>query len=186
MTGPDDRALVTALARRRDARAFEVLYARHTAAMYGLALRLTAGREADAEDVVHDAWVRAVERMEQFEGRSTLRSWLCGFVVFRSRELRRAQGRQPVIAPEHTAVPVLDHVLEWTPERLDLQRVVHQLANGYREVLILHDVEGFTHEEIAATLDIEVGTSKSQLARARAAVRRALGGPVERSTDEPA
>lgn len=176
MTALDDGRLIDAVARRRDPHAFGELYERYTPAMYGLALRLAGGAESDAEDVVHDAWVRAVERFAAFEGRSSLRSWLCGFVVHRWREVRRAQGRwnPSAVAGEAGSLPSPDVHLETAVDRLDLERAVRELADGYREVLVLHDVEGFTHEEIGALLGIEAGTSKSQLSRARRALRQTL------------
>ena len=179
MTEADDRRLVDAVARRGDPRAFRTLYERHTPAMYGLALRLAAGAEADAEDVVHDAWIRAVERLDGFEWRSALRSWLCGFVVHRWREIRRARGREAGDGAEAdgrwSAVPSTpDERLVATADRVDLEREVRRLADGYREVLVLHDIHGFTHEEIGALLGIEAGTSKSQLSRARRILRQSL------------
>lgn len=180
MTRSDDRPLVDAVARRGDPQAFRALYERHTPAMYGLALRLAAGAEADAEDVVHDAWIRAVERFDDFEWRSALRSWLCGFVVHRWREIRRARGREaagPAPAPggpwsDEPSAP--DARLDATAARVDLERAVRRLADGYREVLVLHDIHGFTHDEVGALLGIEAGTSKSQLSRARRILRQSL------------
>lgn len=178
MTGSDDRRLVDAVARRGDARAFRTLYERHTPAMYGLALRLSAGAGADAEDVVHDAWIRAVERFDTFEWRSALRSWLCGFVVHRWREVRRTRGREASATeaagrrPAEPSAP--DARLDATADRVDLERAVRRLADGYREVLVLHDIHGFNHEEIGALLGIEAGTSKSQLSRARHRLRQSL------------
>jgi len=179
VTGSDDRRLVDAVARRGDARAFRTLYERHTPAMYGLALRLSAGAGADAEDVVHDAWIRAVERLDSFEWRSALRSWLCGFVVHRWREIRRARGREAGVAdPAAGGSPyepsASDARLNATADRVDLERAVRRLADGYREVLVLHDIHGFNHEEIGALLGIEAGTSKSQLSRARHRLRQSL------------
>lgn len=180
MTGSDDRRLVEAVARRGDPRAFHRLYERHTPAMYGLALRLSAGAEADAEDVVHDAWIRAVERLDSFEWRSALQSWLCGFVVYRWREIRRARGHESSGPASTTGGPWSDEPsapdarLDATADRVDLERAVRHLADGYREVLVLHDIHGFTHEEIGTLLGIETGTSKSQLSRARRILRRSL------------
>lgn len=184
MTEPEDRSLVDAVTRRRDARAFGILYDRHTPVMYGLALRLSRGAEPEAEDVVHDAWIRAIERLEVFEWRSALRTWLCGFVVKRWREVRR--GRDSPGATDEMAAPAgadrqlepsADQRLEGTADRVDLERAVRRLADGYREVLVLHDIQGFTHEEIGTLLGIETGTSKSQLSRARRALRRMLTDP---------
>jgi RNA polymerase sigma factor (sigma-70 family) len=170
----DDRSLVDAVVKRRDERAFGALYDRHTGAMYGLALRLTGGDAAEAQSIVHDAWVRAAERLTTFEWRSELRSWLCGFVVRCTRELARDAGRHAGPAIDDLPLGGADARLSGTLARVDLERAVAGLPAGYRVVFVLHDVEGYTHEEIAAHLGIVPGTSKSQLAHARAALRRAL------------
>ncbi|HSJ12837.1 MAG TPA: RNA polymerase sigma factor [Longimicrobiales bacterium] len=175
MTDTDDRTLVAAVIERGDERAFAALYTRHTPALYGLALRLTNGRDADAEDVVHDAWVRAAERLAEFEWRSALATWLCGFVVRRWREVARQQSRGNELPIDDAGLSADDRRLEGTFDRLLLEQAIAGLAAGYREVLVLHDVHGYTHEEIGALLDIETGTSKSQLARARRAIRTTLG-----------
>ncbi|HEX9581685.1 MAG TPA: RNA polymerase sigma factor [Gemmatimonadales bacterium] len=175
MTTPSDRALVEALTSHGDERAFAALYARHTPALYGLALRLSGGNEADAQDMAHDAWVRAVERGTQFEWRSAYRSWLCGIVVNLWRERTRAQRRAPDQPIEDLTIGTQDARLAGAVDRVTLEHAVLRLPAGYREVLVLHDIQGYTHEEIGALLDIEPGTSKSQLARARASLRRALG-----------
>jgi len=175
MTADDDRALVTAVIQRGDEHAFAALYTRHTPALYNLALRLTGGRDADAEDVVHEAWVRAVERFAQFEWRSALSTWLCGFVVRRWREVARQQNRGDELPIDDAGLSADDRRLEGTFDRLLLEQAITGLAAGYREVLVLHDVHGYTHDEIGAMLGIQAGTSKSQLARARRALRITLG-----------
>ncbi len=142
--------------------------------MYGLALRLSGGDEPEAQEIVHDAWVRAVERLGSFAWRSELATWLCAIVVNRAREMARQAGRDPGPPIEDLAIGTDDARLTGTFDRLDLERAIGTLAPGYRHVLVLHDVEGYTHEEIAGLLGIAEGTSKSQLARARAAMRRAL------------
>lgn len=174
----DDRRLVDSVIGRRDPRAFGALYDRHTAYLYRLALRLTGGDEVEAQDVVHDAWVRAVERLATFEWRAQLRTWLAGFVINAARERIRSQPEvvllDEVIAHEEPPLP-------GGVERVDLERALSALAPGFRQVLVLHDIEGYTHEEIGQLLGIEPGTSKSQLSRARAAMRRLLGDPTARS-----
>ena len=176
MTTPDDRLLVEAVVQRGDERAFTSLYDRHTPALYRLALRLTGGSAADAEDVTHDAWVRAVERLATFEWRAALRTWLSAFVIRCAHERDRAAARsaQPV---EALAPGADDAALRGSYDRLDLERAIAGLADGFRQVFVLHDVQGYTHEEIADLLGIEPGTSKSQLFRARRALRRALEPP---------
>jgi RNA polymerase sigma-70 factor, ECF subfamily len=170
-----DAALVDALRRTRDARAFDALYARHTRAMYGVALRL-AGDPERAADVVHDAWLRAVERADRFEGRSSVRTWLVGFVVNRVRELWRDDRASVRLDDVSDASLAADEpeALPHDCDPLDVERAIASLPPGFRAVVVLHDVEGFTHEEIAELLGVATGTSKSQLARARQRLRAAL------------
>lgn len=140
---------------------------------------------------MHDAWIRAVERLDTFEWRSALRSWLCGFVVHRWREVRRARGREASGDPDENPAggrrgggtddaskhSATDSRLDATADRVDLERAVRGLPDGYRAVLVLHDIQGYTHEEIGVLLGIETGTSKSQLSRARRTLRQALNEP---------
>lgn len=174
-----DRRLVHRVIQRGDQRAFGALYDRHTTYLYRLALRLTGGNQADANDLVHDAWVRATPRLASFQWKAQLRTWLAGFVINAAREQRRAGADEVPLDDDIVAsepVPVGDF------ERVDLERALSALPAGFRQVLVLHDVEGYTHEEIGDLLGIEPGTSKSQLSRARAAMRRLLGEAPARST----
>lgn len=174
MSEADDRAVADAVGRRKDDRAFSILYDRHTGAMYGLALRLSGGDAVASTDIVHDAWVRAAERLADFAGRSTLRTWLCGFVVNCARERIRGQDDRELPLDEVMDPGRDDAELTGVFDRLELEQALGAIAPGYREVLVLHDVEGYSHEEIAALCGITIGTSKSQLARARRALRRIL------------
>jgi RNA polymerase sigma-70 factor (ECF subfamily) len=141
--------------------------------VYALLLRLTAGDVARAEDCLQDAWMRAIAGLDRFAWRSSLRTWIRGIAINCWREGWRDDRRAPLRLvegherePEPPEVSPLDVIA--------LERAVADLPDGYRAVLVLHDVEGFTHEEIGEVLGIVPGTSKSQLARARAAVRRSL------------
>ena len=170
---PDD-ALVDRVVALHDAEAFGVLYERHAPVMYAVALRLTGNRD-EAEDVVHDAWMRVADKLQAFSARSTLRTWLVGFIVNRWRESRRSRASWTVELLDDTASgkpAALPHHVD----PIDLDAAIKSMPAGYREVIVLHDVEGFTHEEIASMLGIELGTSKSQLARGRAWLRQALDG----------
>lgn len=124
--------------------------------------------------MVHDAWLRAVERLGAFRGDSAFRTWLMGFVVRVAWEAQRKRGARFDLEGEGVLLAQDDQHLLLTSERLDLERALAGLPDGFRTVLVLHDVEGFTHEEIGALLGVVPGTSKSQLARARQAMRRAL------------
>jgi RNA polymerase sigma-70 factor (ECF subfamily) len=163
----EDRRLAAAVTESGDENAFRVLYRRHTPALYRLALRLGGGDEAWAEELVQRAWVRAVEALGGFAWRSAFRTWLSGIAINCAREQWRAARTSPEIrgSPE-AAAPPADPGL-----RVDLERAIARLPHGYRQVFVLHDVEGFTHEEIAGMLGIEPGTSKSQLFQARRQLR---------------
>ena len=152
--------------RTRSEAAFTALYDAHAPAMFALASHLLLSRR-DAEDVLQDAWMRAIRRLETFRGDSALRTWLCGFVVNCCRERSRAREWEPL--PERPSPPGDDAAA------LDLHAALAELPAGYRAVLVLHDVRGYTHVEIATLLGIDEGTSKSQLSRARRWMRQRLG-----------
>jgi len=170
----DDSLLVHMVIDKRDDRAFRTLYDRHTPYLYRLALRLAGGDERTAEEITHDAWVRAVERFDRFEERSAFRTWIAGFVVNQAREAARRGARLETLADEARE----DLILDALPDRLDLEQAVGRLPPRQRHVFVLHDVEGWTHDAIAEQLDIDPGTSKSQLSRARAALRTWLEEPT--------
>lgn len=167
-----DRELVARVLDGQEESAFRLLYSRHTAALYGIAMRLT-GESADAEDAVHDAWVRALDGLARFEWRSSLRTWLTSILLNRIRELDRDDRLVAIADDESIAAPERLE-LPRNVEPMDLEAAIRALPPGYRRVLVLHDVEGFTHEEIASLLDVTPGTSKSQLAHARQRLRRLL------------
>jgi RNA polymerase sigma factor (sigma-70 family) len=171
-----DRELVGNYLRRREEASFLSLYRRHTPALFGLAVRLCAGERGDAEEIVQEAWVRAAQSLPSFRWSSSLRTWLSGIVVNSWRELARARSRE-ALRVDVDAPCAAEHEVP-LPARIDLAQAVRELPDGFRAVLLLHDVEGFTHEEIGRLLGIETGTAKSQLARAREALRRRLGGRV--------
>lgn len=170
---PVDTDLLDAFARDGSERAFLALYDRHAPAMYALALRMMGGNEADAADVLQDAWMRLLPRLPQFRGESTLRTWLCGFVVNCCRERFRGPLFEELATDDGPGISV-SSVLLRVLGTLDLERALALLPPGSRAVVILHDIEGYTHREIAAALGIDEGTSKSQLSRGRAALRRRL------------
>jgi RNA polymerase sigma factor (sigma-70 family) len=169
----DDEPLVARVLRDGDERAFAQLYRRHTPALYLLALRLLGRRAAHAEDVVQDVWVRATRALDTFSWSSTLRTWLSGIVVNRCREIMRSGVREERAVAAWASAPAA--AAQWTPGTLALERAIAALPDGCREVLVLHDIYGYTHGEVAHMLSIAVGTSKSQLHDARHAVRRELG-----------
>ncbi len=108
-----------------------------------------------------------------------MRVWLSGFVVNRWREVARAGARDAGPPIENLSLSIEDVALRGVFDRIDLERVIAALPPGYRQIFVLHDIEGYTHQEIAGLLDIAAGTSKSQLSCARRELRRALALPGE-------
>ncbi|HEX6939748.1 MAG TPA: sigma-70 family RNA polymerase sigma factor [Longimicrobiales bacterium] len=160
-------------ARYGDEAAIRSLYERHAPRVYAVTRRL-AGDDALAEDWAQEAWVKAVRALPGFRGDAQFSTWLHRIAVNsalqgkRSRE-RRTRYEEPLPA----AIPVREAAGR-TLLRLRLERALEQLPEGMRRVLVLHDVEGYTHEEIAEALGVNVGTSKSQLFKARARMRELL------------
>jgi RNA polymerase sigma-70 factor (ECF subfamily) len=168
---PTDSELLDAFAREGSDRSFLPLYDRHAAAMYALAYRLMGGKEADAADALQEAWLRAIPRLPTFRRESSLRTWLCGFIVNCCRERFRGPLFEEL---DEASVPSVRRGELRALDTIDLERAIASLSPGARTVVILHDIEGYTHDEIAGALGIDPGTSKSQLSRGRAALRRRL------------
>lgn len=159
-----------------DETAFRKLYRRHTPRLLLFLARFLGGSESDAEDAVQETWLKVAERLGAFRWEASFGSWLTAIGLNVAREMLRKRGRrseEPIelASPDHAAPPEPSVV-----DTVDLERAIRSLADGYRTVLLLHDVEGYRHEEIATQLGISVGTSKSQLFHARRAMRVALGG----------
>jgi len=158
-----------------DLDAFERLYRSHVARVYALCLRLTANRHA-AEELTQDAFVRAWERIRSFRGQSAFSTWLHRLTVNvvysahrsnarreeRTMEVEDLEAYSPAARPERPA------------ERMDLEEAIAKLPPGARRIFVLHDVEGYQHDEIAAMTGLAVGTSKAQLHRARRMLREML------------
>jgi len=178
---PHDRLLAERVSHQGDEPAFRELYRRHTPRLYAFVLRLLAGNELDAEDVVQDTWIKAVEKLSQFRWESAFGTWLLGIGLNRCRELFRKRDRNWIMLEEEVAaVPG-----EPLHDRIDLETALTELPPGYRTVVVLHDVEGFTHEEIADRLEISSNTSKSQLSRGRRALRARLSPATARQVRVP-
>ena len=166
-----DRELVENIVLNGDEQAFRTLYRRHTPRLYQLVFRL-AESEQDAEDIVQEAWIRAAEAAVNFRWESGFPTWLTGIAINRFKELLRKRNRWPSLGLDQIAEPESRN--EHVGERIDLERALRLLPIGYRTVLVLHDLEGYRHEEIAEQLGIAPGTSKSQLFHARRYVRTLL------------
>jgi len=162
-------------ARGGDTEAFEALYRRHAGRTFALCLRL-CGDPARAETLVQDAFVRAWQKLPTFEGRSAFGTWLhrltVNLVIEELRAEARRQGR--VFSIEDLTTLEVSRPAAPPGTALDLERAIAALPAGARLVFVLHDVQGYRHEEIAEMTGLSVGTSKSQLHRARRLLREAL------------
>lgn len=166
-----DRELVAAMLESGDEAAFRELYCRYTPRLFRLVINVLDGQDPEAEDVVQDTWLRAAAALNTFRWGSSLSTWLSAIAINRAREVLRSRKRWSGSVPETELIAAMPVSLS---ERIDLQRAVSLLPAGYRSIYELFDVQGYSHEEIAARLGIAPGTSKSQLFHARRALRAFL------------
>ena len=174
----DDGELIRLLGERQDEEAFRELYARHSAPVCALLCRLV-GRNGDAADLLQETWLRAVRHLTLFRGQSAFRTWLTGIALNCYRDWRRRHARDGETADANG----LHAAPRDTDETAAIGQILGRLHPEHREVLVLHDIESFTHEEIAAALELEPGTSKSRLARARRAFRQRWHGHLTTEED---
>lgn len=172
-----DRELVDAVLHRKDETAFRELYRRHTPRLFALVGRLLARGDDEAEDVVQEIWVHAFESLPDFQWGSSFSTWLTGVGLNRVRDRIRRYGRSRESAMENVPeVPVMSAHHE---DRVDLERMIARLPDEQRMVLVLHDVEGMKHREIAEHLGIPEGTSKTLLSNARSRIREMIASKGE-------
>lgn len=172
-----DRRLVEAYVAGRGEAAFRALYRRYAPALWPFALRLCGGRDDEAEDLMQETWLRAARGLDGFRGDASLRTWLFGIAANVQRE--RARSRERRERRETAAARPVDDSTEpdvdlAAVDRVALARAIDRLPDGQREALVLHDVHGYTHEEIGAMVEIEPGSSRARVSRARAALRAIL------------
>jgi len=163
--------------RNGDRAAFEQLYRRHRNRIYGLLWRLAGGDTALAEDLLQEAFVRAWQKIDSFRGESRFATWLhrlSANVALSDRRLRLRQvGREIALddAAERTVSGDRD---VRAAQQMDLERAIASLPERARAVLVLFDIEGYSHAEIAELTGMAIGSSKAQLHRARKLVREDL------------
>jgi RNA polymerase sigma-70 factor (ECF subfamily) len=170
------------LARRSsagDMGAFEELYSRHSRRVYSLCLRMTANT-AEAEDLAQEVFIQLYRKAGSFRGESQFTTWLHRLTVnqvlmhFRRRGVRLEQVTDDGDEPVRVELGTEDQSRMRVVDRIAIDKAVSQLPPGYRAVFVLHDVEGREHEEVARLLGCSVGTSKSQLHKARMKLRTLL------------
>ena len=176
-------AEVIAKAQLGDEHCFAALYAQHKRRVFSLCLRMT-GNHAQAEDFTQEAFLQLFRKISSFRGESAFSTWLHrlsvnvvlmqfrkkGLVEFSLDETLDTQDEDQL----NREIATRDKVLHGSIDRITLQRVIENLPTGYRIVFILHDVEGYEHNEIAEMLGCSIGNSKSQLHKARMKLRTFL------------
>jgi RNA polymerase sigma-70 factor (ECF subfamily) len=165
-----------------DAEAFQAIYDKHKRRVYSLCLRMTANT-AEAEDLAQEAFLQLYRKIGTFRGESAFSTWLHRLSVNVLMHLRKKS--LPVVSLEETTQNTEedsprkdfgadDVALSGSIDRLQLQRAVNDLPPGYRTIFVLHDVEGYEHNEIASLVGCSIGNSKSQLHKARMKLRDLL------------
>ena len=180
---------IVAKAQAGDVACFEALYARHRRRVFSLCLRMTANH-AEAEDLTQEAFLQLYRKIASFRGESAFSTWLHRLSVnivlmsFRKKgiaEVSLEEALEPQQQEEGPSrdVGMRDNVLHGSIDRLTLEKAIGELAPGYRITFVLHDIEGYEHNEIAEMLCCSIGTSKSQLHKARMKLRTLLSARSE-------
>ena len=190
MTDPEQRQATDSIeaelierAKLGDAQAFQALYDKHKRRVYSLCLRMTANT-AEAEDLTQEAFLQLYRKIATFRGESAFSTWLHRLSV-NVVLMHLRKKNLPVVSLEETTqggdedTPKKDFgaedlALAGSIDRLQLQRAVNDLPPGYRTIFVLHDIEGYEHNEIAAIVGCSIGNSKSQLHKARMKLRDLL------------
>jgi RNA polymerase sigma-70 factor (ECF subfamily) len=172
------------LAQQGDAAAFELLYRMHNRRVFSLCLRMV-GNTTEAEDLTQEAFLQLFRKIATFRGESAFSTWLHRLAVnVVLMKLRKKSGTETSLdqltePDEESGTPRRDFgapdlKLSGSIDRVNLQRAVEQLPPGYKAVFVLHDVEGYEHNEIANIMSCSIGNSKSQLHKARMRLRELL------------
>ena len=172
------------LAQQGDAGAFERIYRLHSRRVYALCLRMV-GNTAEAEDLAQDAFLQLFRKIGTFRGESAFSTWLHRLSVnvvlmkLRKKTLPETSLEETTDPDDESSGPRRelggpDLLLSGSIDRVHLDRAIEQLPPGYRQVFVLHDVQGFEHNEIAKLMECSIGNSKSQLHKARMRLRELL------------
>jgi RNA polymerase sigma-70 factor (ECF subfamily) len=170
-----------------DAGAFEELYRVHAGRLYSLLVRMVGS--GDAEDLLQEVFLQAHRKLGSFRGESSLGTWLHRLAVnhsldvLRGRQTRMARLTDSLDESGHPELAAFSPVVPQAISRLDLERAIARLPDGCRAAFVLHDIEGFQHQEVAALLGVSEGTSKSQVHKARTKLRQMLDSRRQHGKD---
>ncbi len=170
-------------AKQGDPQAFEFLYHLHKRRVYSLCLRMT-GNTAEADDLAQEAFLQLFRKIATFRGESAFSTWLHRLAVNVVLMHLRRKGL-PEVSLEETTEPTQedgprrdigasDQTLVGSVDRVNIERAIERLPPGYRTIFVLHDMEGYEHNEIAEMMGCSIGNSKSQLHKARMKLRDLL------------
>ncbi|MGO9641887.1 MAG: RNA polymerase sigma factor [Candidatus Acidiferrales bacterium] len=183
-TGELSEADAIRLAQQGDPEAFERIYQLHNRRVYALCLRMV-GNTAEAEDLAQEAFLQLFRKIGTFRGESAFSTWLHRLSVnvvlmkLRKKSLPETSLEEQTEPDEETGGPRKDVggpdlLLTGSVDRVNLQRAIEQLPPGYKSVFVLHDIQGYEHNEIAQIMSCSIGNSKSQLHKARMRLRELL------------
>ena len=172
------------LAQQGDAAAFERIYRLHSRRVFALCLRMV-GNTTEAEDLTQEAFLQLFRKIHTFRGESAFSTWLHRLSVnvvlmrLRKKSLPETSLEETTEPDEETGGPRKevggpDLLLSGSIDRVNLQRAIEQLPPGYKTVFVLHDIQGYEHNEIAEIMGCSIGNSKSQLHKARMRLRELL------------
>jgi RNA polymerase sigma-70 factor (ECF subfamily) len=174
----DEAAALDSIRRAQagDVDAFELLYRQHAGRIFALCLRLEAGNSADATELMQDVFIKAWRRISTFRGDCAFSSWLHRMAVNTMLENARSDRRRiaRVLPMDDTSLLPGAARSSGVELKMDLENAIASLPKGARLAFVLHDVEGYQHQEIAEELSVSVGTVKAQLHRARRLLRERL------------
>jgi len=162
-----------------DMGAFEELYKRHHRRVYSVCLRMLQNT-SEAEDLTQDVFIQLYRKIGSFRGDSAFTTWLHRMTVnqvlmhFRKRTVKFEKTTEEGETPDQVVTGTANPERMRIVDKIALDNAIDQLPNGYKNVFVLHDVEGFEHEEVAKILGCSVGTSKSQLHKARLKLQKLL------------
>ncbi len=163
-----DKLLIRSFLLTRSEYVFRQLYRTYAEDIYRMIFFLTNRNKQASEDIIQETWLRAIEKLADFKYRSSFKTWLCGIAINCCREHNR---KNKFYIPSFEEESDTRHLLEI---KMDVIKALSFLPEGYREILILHDLEGMKHREISVLLGITEGTSKSQLFNARRSIKKLL------------
>ena len=174
----DETAALDSIRRAQagDVDAFELLYRAHAGRVFALCLRLQGGNSADATELMQDVFIKAWRRLATFRGDCAFSSWLHRMAVNTMLENARSDRRRVarVLPMEDTSLLPGAARSSGVELKMDMENAIASLPKGARLAFVLHDVEGYQHQEIAEQLSVSVGTVKAQLHRARRLLRERL------------